>query len=270
MIKYLFLAIVAIGVFSCHSTRKIQSTISHIDTAQAVMVDHSKADSLAFIKKVYTGIEKNRIDFETFSAKIKVDYWNKNGKGPDLTVIARIKKDSAIWLSINATIFSYEAFRVLVTKDSVKVLNKKDKLITLRSINYLQEVAKIPFDFYTLQDLLVGNPIYLDKNILSYKTGESSITILSMGDIFKNLLTVSQDNFLLLNSKLDDVNTMRNRTCYITYSDYDMKKETSFATSRQLSISEKSKLDVNMNFKQYTFNESIAFPFSVPRNYKVD
>jgi hypothetical protein len=91
-----------------------------------------------------------------------------------------------------------------------------------------------------------------------------------VGDIFKNLLTISTDNYLLLNSKLDDVDAMRNRTCYVAYSDYDTKNGISFASSRELSISEKSKLDVNMNFKQYTFNEDIAFPFNIPKNYKID
>lgn len=272
MERYFFLIIMATAVFaSCHSTRKIQSAITPIDTTQAVVVDKSRIDSAAFISNTYRAIQNNHIDFNTFSAKIKVNYWDtKNGKGPDLTVNIRMRKDSAIWLSINATIFNYEAFRVLITPDSAKVLNKKDKLVTLRSVSYLQEVAKIPFDFYTLQDLIVGNPVYLDKNIVSYKKNEAGITILSIGDFFKNLLTVDTDNALVLNSKLDDVDAMRNRTCYIAYSNYDTKNTPPFATMRKISVSEKSKLDVDMDFKQYSFNESVSFPFSIPKNYQPD
>lgn len=271
MKKYLFLIIAIALLASCRSTRKIQSAITPIDTVQAVIIDKGKADSAAFIRNVHTGIQNNHIDFNTFSGKIKVEYWDtKNGKGPDLTVVVRMRKDSAIWLSINATIFNYEAFRVLVTPDSVKVLNKKDKLITLRSVSFLQEVAKIPFDFYTLQDLIIGNPVFLDKNIVSYKKNEGGITILSVGEFFKNLLTVSNDNYLVLNSKLDDVNAMRNRTCYISYSNYDHKHTPAFATIRKISVSEKTKLDVDMEFKQYSFNEPVSFPFSIPKNYKMD
>lgn len=268
---FIIVAIIAvIWLAGCHPTRKIQSTITPIDTTQAVIIDHSKSDSVEFIKNVYAGIQKNRIDFKTFSAKAKVEYWDtKNGKGPDLTVNIRISKDSAIWLSITATIFNYEAFRVLITPDSVKVLNKKDKLYTSRSVSYLQEVAKIPFDFYTLQSLLIGNPVYLDKNILSYKKTEAGITILSVGQFFKNLLTVSSDNYYLLNSKLDDVDALRNRTCYIAYSNYS-RTTPAFATLRSISVSEKTKLDVDMDFKQYSFNDVVSFPFSVPKNYKLD
>lgn len=272
MRSYLSILMVAlsVGIMSCHSSRKIKSAIPAIDTTKAVIVDSTIVDSAAYIRTIYSGVQKNLIDFRTFSARIKVDYMDKNGKGPELTVIARIKKDSAIWLSINATLFSYEAFRVMITPDSVKVLNKKDKVATLRSVGYLQEVAKLPFDFSTLQDLILGNPIYFSPNILSYKVNESDITVLCAGEFFKNLLTLNGENFLLLNSKLDDVNTLRNRTCYLSYSGYEQRNDVHFATKRKISVSEKSKLDVDLDFKQYNFNESLVFPFNIPKNYKVN
>jgi hypothetical protein len=148
------------------------------------------------------------------------------------------------------------------------VLNKKDKLITLRSVSYLQEVAKLPFDFSTLQDLILGNTVFFSKNIISVKKNDEVITAMSTGEFFKNLLTISSNNYQVLNSKLDDVNTLRNRTCYLAYGNYETKNGLSFATKRKISVSEKSKLDVDMDFKQYNFNESLVFPFNIPKNYK--
>lgn len=253
----------------CHSTRKIQTAIAKKDTAQVIIVHDSKADSVKFVHDIYGAVEKNRIDFKTFSAKIKVEYTDKDGKGPDLTVFARIVKDSAIWLSINATIFSYEAFRVLVTPDSVKVLNKKEKEYQLRSVSYLQELIQLPFDFKTLQDLIIGNPVYLDSNIISFKKNENNVLLLSSGKLFKNLLTLSDGSYQLQHSKLDDVNAARNRTCDLTYSNYEKKNGIDFATQRKISVAEKSRLDVDMDFKQYDFNESFSLPFAIPKNYKL-
>jgi Domain of unknown function (DUF4292) len=121
------LVIATILSASCHTTRKMQSAMSKTDTTRMVNVGDTHRDSIRFIKTAFSKVQENAIDFKTFSAKIKTDYYNKDGKGPDLTIFVRIRKDSAIWLSINATVFSYEAFRVLVTPDSVKILNKKDK-----------------------------------------------------------------------------------------------------------------------------------------------
>ena len=106
-------------------------------------------------------------------------------------------KDSAIWISLSASIFNIEVYRVLITKDSVILLNKQEKEVQYRSLDYLQEVTEIPFDYKTLQDLLVGNPVFFDSNIISYKKTDDQDTGFSMVGFFKNLVTLSLDNNLL-------------------------------------------------------------------------
>jgi hypothetical protein len=64
------------------------------------------------------------------------------------------------------------------------------------------------------------------------------------------------------------VDVLRNRTCYLNYADYDNKKGVNFSTTRNISVTEKTKLEVKLNFKQYEFNETLSFPFSIPKNYK--
>lgn len=271
IMKYIVLSLIIINTliaYSCRPTKKIQTAIARKDTAKTVIVHDSKADSLQLIRKIFNQVKNRKIEFKTFSAKIKVDYSDKDGKGPDLTVFVRMEKDSVIWLSINATVFSYEAFRVLITPDSVIVLNKKDKQVQFRSLSYLQELTQLPFDFSTLQDLIMGNPIYLDSNVVSFKQSESSLLISSTGKFFKHLMTLSNTDFLLQHSKLDDVNVTRNRTCDLTYTDYENKNDKLFSTGRKITVAEKSKLDIEMNFKQYSFNETLSFPFAIPKNYK--
>ena len=273
--KYLlsiaFVVALVWGMAGCRATKKIQTAISKKDTAQTVMVNadsSSRADSIRFIDQAMQQVRSNRIDFRTFSAKIKVDYWDKDGKGPDLTVFLRMKKDSLIWLAVNATIFNVEAFRVLITRDSVKVLNRRDRQVQLRSLAYLQEVSKLPFDFSTLQDLLVGNPIYVDSNVISYRKNGNQLLVTSVGQLFKNLLTIRTDRYVVEHSKLDDVSVSRARTGDLTWDSYADWQGKAFPTFRRISFSEKSKLDVEMNFKQYDFNNELAFPFVIPKNYK--
>lgn len=271
-IPIIFILIYAAGFPSCRPTKKIQNALAKKDTvvvkSPPVVVPDNKADSLALITSVYEKVKSRRIDFKTFSAKIKVDYSDKAGKGPDLTVFVRIKKDSAIWLSINATVFSYEAYRVLITKDSVIVLNKNEKSAQFRSLSYLQELSQLPFDFSTLQDLIIGNPIYLEQNILSFKKNQDATLMLVAGNQFKHLMTLMGTDYLLQHSKLDDVTASRNRTCDLTYSNYETRSGVLFSTGRQITVAEKSKLDIGMDFKQYSFNENLSFPFTIPKNYK--
>ncbi|MBL0181550.1 MAG: DUF4292 domain-containing protein [Chitinophagaceae bacterium] len=256
-----------LSVFSCRTVKQINKAISPKDTSLVQTIDQTKADSLLLINATLAGMNSNYIDFKTFNAKIKVDYQDNNGKQPDLTAIVRIVKDSAIWISLTATLFNFEAYRVLITKDSVILLNKKEKEVQYRSLDYLQEVTQIPFDYKTLQDLLVGNPIFVDSNVVYYKKTDNQVLLLEVGQFFKHLLTLSPDNNVLQHSKLDDVDMARNRTADITYSEYENKNGFNFSTYREITVSEKNKLDISLKFKQYEFNKELSVSFNVPKNY---
>jgi hypothetical protein len=254
---------------SCRSTKTIQTAIAKKDTTVVIpVVDHGAADSMLYIKKVWDTIRKNTIDFKTFSAKVKVDFEGSDGKKtPPFNAFLRLKKDSILWVNINAAL-GFDAFRVLITPDSVKVINKLNRTVQLRSVGYLQELTKIPMTFADLQNLLVGNPIFLDSNINSYKKDDKTISLISLGVLFKHLLTVNKDDFTLQHSKLDDVDAIRARTAYLSYGDYQSKNGFHFSTHRKITVSEKSKLDIEMEFKQFDFNVDLSFPFTIPKNYK--
>jgi hypothetical protein len=138
---------------------------------------------------------------------------------------------------------------------------------TARSVDYLQEVTALPLDLATVQDLIVGNPVFLDSNVVSYSTSGNTISLLSLGTWFKNLLTLNEVDKTLLHSKLDDVNITRNRTADLTYSAYETKKGFPFSTKRRIVVTERNRLDIKLDFKQYEFNGEVSFPFSVPKNY---
>jgi outer membrane lipoprotein-sorting protein len=271
MMKVLIVINIAILLFaSCEPTKKIQSVISKNkrDTTGVVVVNNNKTDdSLRFIKKMLSGIQANHIDFRTFKAKVGVNYVDADDKDYNVNANIRMYKDSIIWISVNA-IFGIEALRALITKDSVKILDKQNELYTARSIKYLQDVSALPLNLSSLQDLLIGNPVFLDSNIVSYSKSANTVSLLSIGSFFKNLITLDENQKLMQRCKLDDVKESRNRTCDLSYGDYDNKRGVVFSTTRKISVSEQKKLDIRLEFKQYNFNEELSFPFSIPKNYK--
>ena len=263
-------ASIVIFFFLFRSTRNIQTSIAKKDTASTVNNLPSgdlRADTIAFVREQYTGLQQGRITFTTFSAKIDVDYRDKDDKKFDVNAHLRMHRDSIIWVSVTA-ILGIEGLRACITKDSVRILDKQNKTYIARSVSYLQEMTALPLDLYSLQDLLIGNPVFLDSNIVSYSKTQNSTSLLSIGEFFKNLLTISEPGKQLQSSKLDDLDELRNRTCHLTYSDYESKKGPQFATKRTINVSEKDKLDIRLDFKQYDFNETLTFPFSIPKNYK--
>lgn len=265
---FLMLVIAFTGLLvSCKSTKKIQAAISKKDSTSVLITNQNELDSLAMISNLVSGIHSRQIDFKTFSAKIKVDYEDSKSKQA-ITAYVRMIKDSVIWVSGYATVFNIEAFRALIKKDSVFVIDKINKEVLFRSIDYLQEVSEIPFDFKTLQDLLIGNPIFFNDSVISYKETESKILLATIGQKFKHLLTLTKPGKLVTHSKLDDLNISRNRTADITYGEFENKNNVNFSTYREVTVSEKNKLDIQLNYKQYEFNKDLQINFTIPKNFK--
>lgn len=273
MNKLFYILISLFFLYSCKPVKKVEkinSAITKLDTAQTVNIKHIDiVDSLQIIKNTVKKSLQQRVLFNTFNAKIKVDYSGQESSD-NYTIYLSMQKDSIIYLQIKG-LFGVVGLQAIIDKDSVTIYKKVgDKYIQKRAISYLKEVTQIPFTFSTLQDLLIGNPVFVDSNnIVSYRTtNNNQLLVLTVGNIFKNLLTISNENLLITHSKLDDVELNHNRTCDITYSNFVPLADVQFSTYRSISVAEKSKLDVNMDFKEFTFNEPLKYTFIIPKKLK--
>lgn len=259
---------------SCRHTRssmKIQQVIdTKKDTTAVVIVHHDQQpDSLYQLHQVLSSMYAHHIDYTTFTARVKVDYSNNQGHQPGFNATIHMKRDSAIWIDITGPL-GINVFQVLITPDSLRIKDELKYTYQVRSLSYLQEVAEIPLDFKTLQDLLVGNLIFFDSTkITAYRPSPSTTFLLSAGDLFKNLVTISSSDGRVYHSKLDDVNPTRSRTADLTFDDYVGKSGVLFATTRSIQISEKTQVDIELNFKSFDFNvPNLSYPFYLPKKYK--
>lgn len=262
-----FIIIVASALFSCRSTKNIQKAIIKKDTIAIVPPDvvPTHADTLQLIEKLFSNYKF--IQYKTFAAKIKVDYFNSKGKQPDFVAYVRMKKDSVIWVSITNDL-GIEGFRVLIDRDSVRVMDKLANTYQVRPLSSMQDIVQIPFSFNDIQELLVGNPVFFARDsVIAYAKNDRGYSLLSSGTIFKNLLSIG-DSYLFEKSKLDDKDIMRNRTAVLSYFEYENKTGINFSTYRELLLSQQNKLDVQLKFKDYKFNENLEFLFTVPKKFK--
>lgn len=263
---FLFLIVAALLTVSCRSTRKITTVVAKKDSA-VVVVNLAESDSAKDVRATLSKINSRQIIFNTFSSKVKVNYSDDKNNRFDFNTFVRMKSDSAIWISIIAAL-NIEAFRVLITPDSIVIMDKINRTIQKKPVSYLQEITRIPFDFRTLQNLIVGNPVYLDGNIISYSDQGEKISMSTLGDAFKHYITVSKNDLNVLFSKLDDVDISRSRTANLSYADYASAGSWMFSGLRKISLSEKTKIDVQLEFKQVEFEKLMNFPFAIPKNYR--
>lgn len=252
---------------SCRSSRKIATVMTVKDTV-AVVAAPVESDSARMAHEAMARVQSPRIDFNTFSAKIKVDYRDSKDRKYDFNAFVRIRKDSVMWVSVIATL-GIEAFRVLITPDSVIILDKVNKTVQYKPATYLREITQLPGDFNTLQDLIIGNPIFTNAELIAYQDEGSQINMSMIGPFFKHFMTMEKLNFDLLFSKLDDTDPARSRTASLVYDAYEPNGKWRFSNIRRVTLSEKTKIDVDLEFKQVEFDRPLSFPFSIPKNYKL-
>ena len=272
MNRLFLIAIAFVGLLAftaCRSTKNIQKAIIKKDSVAVVVKDiqPTHLDTMKMVHAVLGRVAQKRIEFNTFSAKIKVDYENEKGRQPDFIANIRMLKDSLIWVSLSNDI-GIEGIRVLISNDSIKILDKLANTYQIRPLSTIQEVSQIPFLFADLQNLLVGNPIFLNKDsITSYAHTVNGYTLLSIDVLFKNLISISND-YVIEKSKLDDNDPALNRTCNLVYTEYENKTGRLFSTMREIAIIQHNKLNVKLKFRDYKFNEELTFPFTVPKKFK--
>lgn len=250
---------------SCTNVKKVQVIQDALSTSDSsILKKVPEVDSLAIVKEIVDHFNTNKIVFNTMNAKIKLDY--ESDKNAD-TYVANmsIQKDSAIYITVRGAM-GVIGLKALIKKDSVTLFYPLTKKIDKRPLLSLVDIVKIPFSFATIQDLVVGNPIYMDNaKLISFKKTEDKLQASLLGALFKNLVVLDAEHTKILQLKLDDIDIAQHRTCNINYYNHVKVNNMTFPLSREIAIEGKSKLIIHMDIKEYGFNEPLKYTFAIPR-----
>ena len=224
-------------------------------------------DTLHRAAKLVDSMELHHFEFNTFVAKMKVDYANAQGKQPDFTAYVRMKRDSLIWISL-ASDLGIEGIRLLITPDSIKVMDKLAKTIQERPLNSLQEISQIPFTFSDLQHLLLGRAVLFQKDSIdSYASKPNQFLLAGKSGSLRHVLLLNKD-YLPEKSSINDVDPALNRRVDVSYKDYELKNGIFFSKLRELLITYKERMDIQLRFKEYFFDQPLTYPFTIPKKFK--
>ena len=230
----------------------------------AALAEKARLDSALMVKGIVNNITKTKIRFKTMNAKLKMDYETSKDKDSYIANLS-ILKDSGMYITIRGAM-GVIGLKAFINKDSIFLTFPLSKKTERHPLSYLQEVIKIPLNYQTIEDLVVGNPIFMDSiDIVSYKVINERLQISLVGKLFKNLIILSEDNTKLVQLKLDDMDASKHRTCNINYSQHSLVNNLQFPLYRTISINAQTKLDIGMEIKEFNFDEPLKYTFSVPK-----
>lgn len=107
-------------------------------------------------------LDINEFHFNTFSTKSEFTLLQE-GKKTKFKATIRLKKDSILWMSITPAL-GIEMARVLITQDSVKMINRLDKTYFIGDFNFINTKFNVDLSFDDIQAVMLGNSIAFEKD----------------------------------------------------------------------------------------------------------
>jgi hypothetical protein len=254
----------------CHTAKKITKTVP-VASFEKSSAPNNEAKNLSS-DFILQKLKENTIPFQTFSAHAKLDITTPNGTQSGIATYIRMQKDSVIWISIRP-VLGIELVRILITPDSVKMINFFKKTITLRSADSLQQLFRIPFDFSSLQDLIVGNPPVVTDSIdqLEADSVHNGISFSCQSPDWLCDYLMDAGNYLLLKNALSQMDTSTGtRSAQESFGEYMLIDQHQFSTKRHFVIQTGSETTADIKFSHVEFNKIIDFPFPEVNNFRRD
>lgn len=263
--------LVSLALFSCRSTKITRATFpSDTSSAPRNTADSlSREKELALARSIHEKVNANRLEYRTFSAEMKMDYEDDKGKKMNnLGVNIRMHYDSIIWIRVSGPL-NVEGARILVTKDSIKIINKMEGTVTLRSVSQGKELLKMDLSLSALQDLIVGNPVFLSDSISNIVTTPSIISFTSLQPELVSMFNIFADDFLIQQCKITEKDSTKAdpRVVELTYGDHKPVENKKMAFQRKIYVEEKNVVKVALDFKKMELNKPLTYPFAIPPSY---
>jgi hypothetical protein len=273
----LLLLVISTLAFDSCKGKKNQKTPDGIDS---LTTGNCKIDR-HLPRQLISDMRKSEFNFTWFSGKLDCEASDDSTK-VNFDVTVRIRKDSVIWMMINEPTLGIQVARVLITKDSVKFIQKLPKEQCFKGdFVILSNLLQNEVDYDMIQSLLIGNSasFYEEDEKLNSSINKaecnyilSTIRKRKLNKVLSNpqtpppdpLQTITLDpvSFKIMKILFIDA---QNRTFTANYSEFSPEdslmfphKALFFARGAQKS----ARLDVT--YKKIKLNQPLEFPFNFP------
>lgn len=176
-------------------------------------------------------------------------------------------RDSAIWMNVKK--FGLEAARILVTTDSVFMINRLQKTWSGRSLESLQTEYQLPGGFDLLQDFLLGRA-WMDKDMEVRSDIEDGLHRLSgsNGGVSADY-RIEEGSFLLKSESFLQPRTARN--VRFSFDNYQKTKHAGLyplLRTIQAFTPETKDVQFELEFSHVDFNTPAPCRFEIPATYQ--
>jgi len=229
---------------------------------------------------LFKKLKEHELQYSWFTAKFSAEYTNK-GQSTSFNGQLRIRKDSIMWLSFSPAL-GIEVFRIMLTQDSVKFINRMNNSYFEGDYNYVNRYLNTNIDFDILQSFLTGNDLSfyengkfragLDNNGYKLVTAERTKLKKFVRNNSENLrvllqtIWINPESFKITRADVKEIREP-NIQLEALYSSFEKIGEQLFPKEMSFAIAADNNLGVSVNFNKININTAQTFPFKIPQSY---
>jgi hypothetical protein len=242
------------------------SSLTLVSCKSKAALLEGKATGILSADKVIENHYNNKNEFSTLYIKANAKY--KDDKmSQNVTAEIKIKKDEKILVSIR--FLGFTMAKALITPTSVQYYEKINGKYFEGDYNGLSEWLGTDLDYTKVQNMLLGKAIddlHKSNYMVSIMDKLYKLENNADGNTDKSFF-FEADNFLIKKQKV--FQSQQDRELQIVYPDYKKYNEMILPLSFVIDATQKKgQTNINIDYKNVSFNEELSFPYSVPEGYE--
>ena len=238
---FLFLVVLMMAIQSCKTTAITTATVPPAGSAAHALLD---------------SMHRHAFYFEWLTGKVRVEITDGANK-TSFTASLRMRRDSAIWLSISP-VAGIEAARALLTKDSIRVIDRINNDYYSKGYDFFSSFTALPVTFDVLQDFIAGAPVYTETNPPHVVKADSMYLLDFSSGSKKNMVTLNR-SFL---NVLQTVNDSSAADLSISQQ-YEIPYTYTFPLWRKIEMRHPQAMQIIITFSKIKIDEPVKLPFSL-------
>lgn len=231
---------------------------------------------------LYSKMKENQVNVDYFNAKLNIIYYQDKKSKTELKGQLRMKTDSIIWLTVSPAL-GIEALRMVLTPDSIKMVNRLNKTYLLGDYKLIKDLLNTTIDFSIIEDLLLGNDLsqYSVKKIkVKVDKDMYNISILKRRKLKKYIRNQNNMSLILINDFWIDPYTYRikkmkltefgdlSKSLVVYYDDYSVIDGQMVPLSITIDVYAENRLTIKIKYKKVVIDKPLRFPFKISKKYK--
>lgn len=242
------------------------SSLTFISCKSKAALLEGNASSSLTAEKIIENHYNNKKDFSTLYIKANAKY-NDEKQSQSVTAEIRIKKNEKILVSIR--FLGITMAKALITPTEVKYYDKINNNYFEGDYSGLSKWLGTDLDFDKVQNLLLGyaiDDLHKSKYAVSimnkwYKLQTNTTTKTTKSFYFES------ERFLVKQQEISQPDSKR--ALQIAYPEFKEYNEMILPISLVIdAFNQDKKTNINIEYKNVTFNEELSFPYSVPEGFE--